>query len=66
MSFTKTRIYLNDINDLNDINGKPRGKLAGLLVPFFLNGTKYFNGINGFKWHVPFKYCVPFENCWNI
>ena len=31
----KTRIYLNDINDLNDINGKPRGKLAGLLVPNF-------------------------------
>ena len=35
MSLKKTRIYLNDINDLNDINGKPRGKLAGWLVPFF-------------------------------
>ena len=36
MSLKTTRMYLNDINDLNDINGKTRGKLAGLLVPFFL------------------------------
>ena len=55
MSLTKTRIFLNDMNDLNDINGKPRGKLAGLLVLFKKNGTKYLNGIKGFKWYVPFK-----------
>ena len=66
MSFKKTRIYLNDINDLNDINGKRRGKLAGLLVSYFLNGTKYLNGIKGFKWHVPFKYSLPFKKCGNI
>ena len=58
MSFKKTRIYLNDLNDLN---GKPRGKLPGLLVHHFLNGTKYLNGMKGFKWHVPFKYSVPFK-----
>ena len=66
MPFKKTRIYLNDMNDLNDINGKPRGKLTGLLVSFFLNGTKYLNGIRGFKWHVPFKYSVPLKKCGNI
>ena len=66
MLFKKTGIYLNGTNDLNDINGKPRGKLAGLLVSLFKNGTKYLNGIKGFKWHVPFKHSVPLEKCGNI
>ena len=43
MSFKKTRIFLNDIDDLNDINGKLRGKLARLQAPFL-------------KWHEIFKW----------
>jgi len=29
--------------------------------PYYLSGTKYLSGINGFKWHVPLKYFVPLK-----
>ena len=29
--------------------------------PESLNGTKYLNGIKGFKWHMPFKSFMSFK-----